>query len=115
MAQIRDAVRTRNGYNRGSMGASPSHRPAFSREEETQWILRCQSGDSAAFRALVERYEKRAFWVAYRMVGQVEDAEDIVQEAFVRVYRALPRFRVGRRFYTWFYQIVLHLAIDMLR
>jgi RNA polymerase sigma-70 factor (ECF subfamily) len=97
------------------MGLPRSQPPAQSREVETEWILRCQSGDAAAFRALVEQYQERGFWVAYHMVGQVEDAQDIVQEAFIRVYRALPRFRVGRRFYTWFYQIVLHLAIDSLR
>jgi RNA polymerase sigma-70 factor (ECF subfamily) len=84
-------------------------------EEETQWILRCQSGDHSAFRELVERYEERAFWVAYHLVGHVEDAQDIVQEAFIRAFRAIPRFRIGRRFYTWFYRIVLHLAIDALR
>jgi RNA polymerase sigma-70 factor (ECF subfamily) len=97
------------------MGLPRSHRPAFSGEEETQWILRCQSGDCSAFRCLVERYEERALRVAYHLVGQAEDAQDIVQDAFVRVFRALGSFRVGRRFYTWFYQIVLHLAIDHLR
>jgi RNA polymerase sigma-70 factor (ECF subfamily) len=84
-------------------------------QEEEQWILRCQAGDTTAFRGLVTRYENRAFWVAYRIVGNEEDARDIVQEAFVRVFRALPRFQLGKRFYTWFYQIVLHLAIDGLR
>ena len=129
-----------NGYNQGGMGRSWSRRrfqsaplnaptppgppegaeareaaAALSQEEEIEWIRRCQAGDSSAFRGLVTRYESRAFWVAYRIVGNEDDAEDIVQEAFVRVYRALPRFRLGKRFYTWFYQIVLHLAIDSLR
>jgi len=88
---------------------------ALAEREEAEWILRCQAGDSSAFHGLVTRYENRAFWVAYRIVGNDDDAQDIVQEAFVRVFRALPRFREGKRFYTWFYQIVLHLAIDSLR
>src|SRR5262245_41171772 len=103
-------------------GVRPSRLPAPSRllppgsvEDETDWIVRIQSGDRGAFQSLVERYEKRAFWVAYHMVGQTEDAQDIVQEAFIRVYRAIHGFRIGQRFYTWFYQILLHLAIDHLR
>jgi len=88
---------------------------ALAEREEAQWIVRCQEGDTSAFHGLVARYENRAFWVAYRIVGNEDDAQDVVQEAFVRVFRALPRFRQGTRFYTWFYQIVLHLAIDTLR
>jgi RNA polymerase sigma-70 factor (ECF subfamily) len=49
------------------------------------------------------------------MVRHAEDAQDLVQEAFIRAFRAMPRFSLGKRFYTWFYQILLHLAIDFLR
>jgi len=115
MARIAQDGRKAAGYNRRPMGLSWSRRIAFSREEERQWILRCQCGDASAFRMLVERYEERAFWMAYHMVDHLEDAQDIVQEAFIRAYRAISRFRLGTRFYTWFYQIVLHLAIDHLR
>src|SRR5262249_50007825 len=64
---------------------------------------------------LVEKYEGRAFWIAYHMLGHTDDAQDVVQDAFVRAFRALPRFRLGKPFYTWFCQIVIHLAIDTLR
>lgn len=95
----------------------PRSRPSvtLSLEEETQWILRCQGGDTTAFRFLVESFEDRAFWVAFHMVGHEEDARDVVQEAFIRAYGAISRFRAGRRFFTWFYRIVLHLAVDCLR
>lgn len=73
------------------------------------------AGDQDAFAALVARYQKRAFWVAYHVVGRTEDARDIVQEAFVRLFRSLPRYDHARSFYTWFYRIVMNLAIDQLR
>ncbi len=115
MVTIAGAERLGWDYNRGPMGLTRPPQSMVSPEEEAQWIARCQSGDASAFKSLVEKYERRAFWVAYHMVGQAEDAQDIVQEAFIRVYRAIPRFRLGKRFYTWFYQIVVHLAIDCLR
>jgi RNA polymerase sigma-70 factor (ECF subfamily) len=102
-------------YNRAPMVLSKFRIPLESADEDAQWILRCQAGDASAFRQLVERYERRAWCVAFHMVGHDEDARDIVQEAFIRVYRALPRFRVGKRFFTWFYRIILHLAIDHMR
>lgn len=114
-AEILGAGRLRWGYNRRPMVLSRFRTSLEPPEEEAQWILRCQSGDASAFRPLVARYERRAFWVAYHMVGHVDDAQDIVQEAFIRVYRALPRFQAGKRFFTWFYRIILHLAIDHLR
>ncbi len=102
-------------YNRAGMGLSRLPPAVRAPDDEAQCILRCQAGDAAAFKTLVDKYERRAFWIAYHMLGHVEDAQDVVQEAFIRVFRAIPRFRLGKRFYTWFYRIVLHLAIDTLR
>lgn len=78
-------------------------------------IRACQRGDEEAFAQLVSRYQDRAFWVAYNLVGNAEDARDIGQEAFVRVFRALDRFDFNMSFYTWLYRIVTNLAIDRLR
>jgi RNA polymerase sigma-70 factor, ECF subfamily len=79
-------------------------------------LLRATSGgDRDAFRVLVERYERRAFWAAFHLLGDEEEARDVVQEAFVRVYRSMDRFDERRPFYTWFYRIVTNLAIDHLR
>lgn len=73
------------------------------------------AGQHDAFAALVARYQKRAFWVASHVLGQPEDARDVVQEAFVRLYQSLARYDFARSFYTWFYRIVMNLAIDALR
>jgi RNA polymerase sigma-70 factor (ECF subfamily) len=79
-------------------------------------LVRCsQKGDEEAFRELVQRYEKRAYWVAYNMVRSHEEACDIIQEAFLRVYRSINRFNLKMNFYTWLYQIVMNLSIDRLR
>lgn len=68
-----------------------------------------------AFRLLVERYQERAFWISKGMVGNAEDARDVAQEAFLRVFRSVDRFDLKLKFYTWFYQIVVNLSIDHLR
>jgi RNA polymerase sigma-70 factor (ECF subfamily) len=68
-----------------------------------------------AFAILVERYQKRAFWIAFHVLGRVEESRDVAQDAFVRVYKNLDRFDFSRSFYTWLYRIVMNLAIDSLR
>lgn len=123
---IAEAERLGWGYNQAPMGLSrlpqskvspdePDEDRRMQLQQEMLWISRCQSGDASAFKFLVEKYEGRSFWVAYHMVSHVEDAQDLVQEAFIRAFRAMPRFRLGHRFYTWFYQILMHLVIDFLR
>lgn len=84
-------------------------------EEDRVLIESAQSGDSRAFRKLVERHQRRAFAIAFAMVRDENDAKDLVQEAFVRVYRGLDRFEGGSRFFTWFYRILTNLAIDLMR
>lgn len=78
-------------------------------------LHRCLDGSEQAFAELVDKYQQRAFWIAYHVLGRVEGARDVVQEAFVRVHRSLSRFDFARNFYTWFYRIVMNLAIDALR
>ena len=82
---------------------------------DAELVQRVLSGDPEAFGGIVARYHRRAFWVAFHVVGRVEDARDVAQEAFVRVYRSLGKFDFSRNFYTWFYRIVMNLAIDALR
>ncbi|MAE78000.1 MAG: RNA polymerase subunit sigma-24 [Planctomycetes bacterium] len=72
-------------------------------------------GDVAAFEGLVARHERQAFWVAFHVVGRVEEARDVVQEAFLRVFKSLDRFDFAKNFQTWLYTIVTNLAIDALR
>lgn len=85
------------------------------REEERALIRRCQEGDLDAFQTLVRRYEKKVYWIAFNLVGDVEDAQDLAQEAFLRVFKAIERFKLQYNFYTWLYRIVVNLAIDHLR
>lgn len=78
-------------------------------------ILRAQNGETAAFRELVERHQRRAFAIAMALVKDEEDAREVVQEAFVRVFRGLSTFHGGSSFFTWLYRIVTNLSIDVIR
>src|SRR5262245_2618679 len=79
---------------------------------ESEWIERARRGDPEAFRALVDLHRDRAYGLALRIVRAPADAEEVAQDAFVRVWRALPRFRGEAAFSTWLYRIVVRLAID---
>ncbi len=73
------------------------------------------AGDAAAFRELLERYKKRAFGVAIGIVGDPDEAQDVVQDAFIKAYYNLKEFRFGSNFYTWFYRLLVNQAIDRWR
>jgi RNA polymerase sigma-70 factor (ECF subfamily) len=83
--------------------------------DDREVIVRAQAGDEEAFRDLVERYKKRAYWVAFNLVNDENEARDISQEAFIRVFRNIAKFDLRFKFYTWLYQIVTNLSIDALR
>lgn len=78
--------------------------------EEAALVERARRGDHAAYRALVRRYEQLAFRTAYLVVGSAADAEDVAQEAFVKAYQALGRFRTGAPFRPWLLRIVANEA-----
>ncbi|RME03514.1 MAG: sigma-70 family RNA polymerase sigma factor [Planctomycetota bacterium] len=82
---------------------------------DSELIERSLQGDKSAFAELVERYREKSYWIAYNMLHNYEDARDISQEAFIRIYRSLDKFNPKRQFYTWLYQIVVNLCIDHLR
>jgi RNA polymerase sigma-70 factor (ECF subfamily) len=83
--------------------------------EDHSLIRAAQAGDESAFEAIVRRHGRRAFRVARKMLPTDEDAEDLAQEAFVRVFRNLERFDFNHDFTTWLYRIVTNLTIDHLR
>jgi len=83
--------------------------------DDHELIRSCLDGSQEAFAALVERHQQRAFWAAYKVLGDAETARDVAQEAFVRVWRALERFDFSMAFTTWLYSITVNLAIDHLR
>ena len=78
-------------------------------------LARARNGDEEAFRALVEQHSRRVFQLAFRMTGNEHDAEDVVQESFLRAYRQLGRFEARANFGTWLYRIVANCAVDLLR
>jgi len=78
-------------------------------------VERCKQGDQQAFRVLVERYQGRVYALALGMLHQRQDALDITQEAFIKVYRYLGNFQGSASFYTWLYRITYNLCIDHLR
>jgi RNA polymerase sigma-70 factor, ECF subfamily len=76
-------------------------------------VRRAQRGDAEAFARLVERHERRLYNLAARVLGSRSEADDAVQEALIRAWRSLPRFREGARFSTWLYRIGLNCALDI--
>jgi len=76
---------------------------------------RVQAGKRDAFAALVERYQRRAFGVALRILGRRQDAEDAVQQAFLRLYEARGQYDPKWRLSTWFYRILTNTCVDDLR
>lgn len=83
--------------------------------DETILIARSQNGDTKAFGELVAIYEKPVYSIAYRFMGNPDDASDLAQEAFVRAFRAIARFRGDASFKTWIYHIVANACRDELR
>ena len=78
-------------------------------------VAKAQGGDEEAFRMLVERHSRSIYRLAYRMTGRPEDAEDVVQETFVRAYKQLARFEARSNFATWLYRIGFNCSIDYMR
>jgi RNA polymerase sigma-70 factor, ECF subfamily len=78
-------------------------------------VARARDGDSEAFRLLVERHSRAIFRVAYRMTGNEHDADDVVQETFLRAYRQIDGFEERANFSTWLHRIAINCSLDLLR
>jgi len=77
-------------------------------------VAQVLAGDRDAFRVLVERHSRSIFRVAYRMTGNQQDAEELVQETFLRAYKSLERFELRANFSTWLYRIAVNRTLDFL-
>jgi len=99
----------------GAPGAPALRSELSSGAEDRVLIERAQSGDRAAFEVLVQRYDRQVLRLALNVLGSAEDAQDVYQEAFLKIYRNLPRFRFDCAFYTWIYRIVTNVCLDHLR
>jgi RNA polymerase sigma-70 factor (ECF subfamily) len=78
-------------------------------------VSRARTGDAEAFRQLVERHSRPIFRVAYRMTGNQHDADDVVQETFLRAYRQLDSFEERANFSTWVHRIAINCSLDFMR
>jgi RNA polymerase sigma-70 factor (ECF subfamily) len=83
--------------------------------DDAALVRAAQKGDGAAFAAIVARYQRRVYRVAYGLVRSHEDADDLAQETFVRAWQALDRFRVGEPLFPWLARIVTNLAYSLFR
>ena len=82
---------------------------------EAEALAQARRGDPEGFRVLVEQYSRPVFRLAFRMTGNEADAEEVVQESFLRAYRALDRFDGRAQFKTWLYRIATNAGLDLLR
>jgi len=82
---------------------------------DTAAVALARDGDSDAFRGLVERHSRAIYRLAHRMTGSPQDAEDVVQETFLKAYRQLGRFESRANFGTWLHRIAVNCSIDLIR
>jgi RNA polymerase sigma-70 factor (ECF subfamily) len=83
--------------------------------DDSQLIALSVRGDRSAFGELVRRYQDRLYHTAYRLIGNAEDAQDVVQDSFLNAYQSLHQFKGDARFFTWLYRIAVNAAISMKR
>jgi len=84
-------------------------------DSDSVTVARVKAGDGDAYRALVDRHSRSVFRLAYRMTGNEQDAEDVVQETFLRAYRQLHRYEARASFGTWLYRIASNYSLDLVR
>lgn len=84
----------------------------MSKTDDTRLIERCRSGDRKAFEALLMQYERPVFNAAYRMLNNRDDAQDITQSVFLKVFENFDQYDPSRRFFSWIYRITLNESIN---
>jgi RNA polymerase sigma-70 factor, ECF subfamily len=82
---------------------------------DEELVARSIAGDTESFNQLILRWERPIYALAYRQIGREDDARDVVQEAFLRAFRALPGFKGQAKFSSWLYRITLNLCRDWMR
>lgn len=86
-----------------------------SKVDDNALIATIQEGEKSAMKALVEKYKRKAYYLALGMLGNTDEAYDVSQEAFIRVFRSARRFRKEQPFFPWFYSIIVNLCKNVLR
>jgi len=87
----------------------------MNRDDDAARVRECLDGNPQAFAAIVERYEKPLYNVAFRMLRNAEDARDVTQTAFLKAYQGLEKYDPQFKFYSWIYRIAINEALDALR
>jgi RNA polymerase sigma-70 factor (ECF subfamily) len=87
----------------------------FKIEDDERLIAKAQEGDLHSFDLLVKKYQKKIYFLAYRMVKNHDAADDIAQESFINAYSSIKSFKLGHSFYTWLYRICMNLSINHLK
>lgn len=82
---------------------------------DEELVRRVQAGNGEAFEELVRRYERKVYNIAYRLMGNERDASEVLQDAFLRAYRFLPKFQFKSSFFTWLYRIATNVSLTKLR
>src|SRR5260370_11121084 len=108
------ALADHNGRS-GSSDAALASVISLSHLDERALVAEAQAGSRAAFEELVRRHDRDVLRLALNLMKRPEDARDVYQEAFLKVYRNLHRFRFECSFYTWLYRIVTNVCLDHLR
>jgi RNA polymerase sigma-70 factor (ECF subfamily) len=83
--------------------------------DDQRLIAECLQGNTAAFGVLVRQYQERLYHTVFRLVGNAEDAQDVVQETFLNAYQSLEGFKGDSQLFTWLYRIAVNTAISMKR
>lgn len=84
-------------------------------DEDLQYVILCRKGDANAFDVLVERHQKKMLNIAFRIIGDYDEACDVTQEAFVSAYKSINKFRGEAKFSTWLYRIVVNYSKNRLK
>lgn len=84
-------------------------------DQEKQLIKKCKEGDISSFELLIESYQQKVYNIALRMLGSQEDASDVAQEVFIKIYKSISNFKEESSLSTWIYRIATNVCLDELR
>ncbi|MEI7885834.1 MAG: sigma-70 family RNA polymerase sigma factor [Actinomycetes bacterium] len=107
--------RGENSLDSGVTFGTPAQSKALVQDELSSLVEAAQAGDDAAFEQLVQATYVQTYTLAFRLTGSQEDARDVTQDAYLRAYRALPKFRGDSQFSTWMYRITANCAATQLK
>lgn len=97
------------------MGSVSNIEDSMIDESDREVIIRIRDGNKEAYKIIVNRYMKKAYYTALGFVGNLDDAADVSQEAFIRAYKAISRFDISKPFFPWYYKILKNVCLNYKR